>query len=123
MSIEFLPERLNRSPVVFRGLTSGELFLAFGCGAMIGLVLGILLIMVTGIWPLIPTAVLLCGFLTVFFSGRLLASRKRGRASMWFYRALQMRLTTSPFMPFFEAFGLADRRLIQLENHWAVRRK
>lgn len=29
MAVEFLPERLNRPPVVFRGLTSAEMFMSF----------------------------------------------------------------------------------------------
>lgn len=122
-TIEFLPERLNRPPVVFRGLTSAEIFLAFAAGAVAGSVLGILLAIAVGLWAVVPTSLLVCGFATVFFSGKLLAAKKRGRATMWLYRALQVRLTLSPLKPLFEILGLANRNLILCESHWSVRRK
>ncbi|ECE6019153.1 DUF3487 family protein, partial [Salmonella enterica subsp. enterica] len=31
-TIEFLPDRLNREPVVFRGMTTSELFIALSGG-------------------------------------------------------------------------------------------
>ncbi|MHB0818467.1 TIGR03750 family conjugal transfer protein [Stutzerimonas stutzeri] len=122
-SIEFLPERLNRPPVVFRGLTTAELGLSFVAGSIFGLVLGIALAIGFGTWVLAPSALLVFGFAAVWLSGGRLAAKKRGRAQMWFYRAIQMRLTLSPLASLFETFGLADRRLILRESHWSVRRK
>ncbi|TEP46258.1 DUF3487 family protein [Pseudomonas aeruginosa] len=56
-------------------------------------------------------------------SGNRLANKKRGRAQMWFYRAIQMRLSLSQFASLFAAFGLADRNLVLKASHWSVRRK
>lgn len=123
MVIEFLPERLNRPPVVFRGLTSAEMFMAFFSGAAIGLFLGIALFILSGYWAVIPTATLLMGFLCVFFAGKTLANKKRGRAVMWLYRSLQARLTLSSYASFFETLGVADRRLVLQESSWSLRRK
>lgn len=46
-TISFLPDRLNREPVVWRGLTTNELFLALALGLGGGCVLGILLALIT----------------------------------------------------------------------------
>ncbi|MFN3769433.1 MAG: TIGR03750 family conjugal transfer protein [Ectopseudomonas guguanensis] len=122
-TIEFLPERLNRPPVVFRGLTTGEMFLAFAVGAATGLAAGIPIAISVSLWAAAPTTVLVGGFLAVFYAGRWLANKKRGRAQMWFYRAIQMRLSLSQFASLFAAFGLADRNLVLKASHWSVRRK
>ncbi|WP_313025530.1 TIGR03750 family conjugal transfer protein [Pseudomonas lopnurensis] len=121
-TIEFLPDRLNRPPIVFRGLTSAEMFLAFAVGASVGLALGIALAIALGYLAVAPSAMLLGGFFAVFFSGSWLANKKRGRSPMWLYRAIQMRLTLSSFGSIFHAFGLTDRRLVLRESHWSVRR-
>ncbi|WAJ37267.1 TIGR03750 family conjugal transfer protein [Pseudomonas sp. GOM7] len=123
MAVEFLPERLNRPPVVFRGLTSAEMFMSFFSGAALGIGLGIAIFILSGYWAVIPTATLLAGFLCVFFAGKALAIKKRGRAVMWLYRSLQARLTLSSYASFFEALGVADRRLVLQESSWSLRRK
>ncbi len=122
-TIEFLPERLNRPPVVVRGLTTGAVFLAFAGGAAIGLAAGIPIAISVSLWAAAPTTLLVGGFLAVFHAGRWLANKKRGRAQMWFYRAVQMRLSLSQFASLFAAFGLADRSLVLKASHWSVRRK
>ncbi|ECN9938948.1 DUF3487 family protein, partial [Salmonella enterica subsp. enterica serovar Virchow] len=53
-TIPFLPDRLNREPVVWRGLTTSELFLALVSGLGGGCAFGILLALITHYWPLIP---------------------------------------------------------------------
>lgn len=121
-TIDFLPERLNRPPVVFRGLTTGELFLAFSVGSMCGLIAGIPLAFTVRLFAIAPSLFLVGGFMTVFFSGSWLAKLKRGRAQMWFYRAIQSQLSLSPFASLFEGLGLADRGLILKASYWSVRR-
>lgn len=122
-TIDFLPERLNRPPVVFRGLTSGELFMAMAAGAAVGLALGIVLALMFSLWAIAPTLMIICGLMTIFASGKFLARLKRGRSEMWLYRAVQMRLSQSPLSPLFSAFGLADRDLILKASYWSARRK
>ncbi|EEB3678463.1 DUF3487 family protein, partial [Salmonella enterica subsp. enterica serovar Virchow] len=57
-TIPFLPDRLNREPVVWRGLTTSELFLALVSGLGGGCAFGILLALITHYWPLIPGSAL-----------------------------------------------------------------
>lgn len=53
-TIPFLPDRLNREPVVWRGLTTSELFLVLALGLGVGCAFGIVLALITHYWPLIP---------------------------------------------------------------------
>ena len=57
-TIPFLPDRLNREPVVWRGLTTSELFLALAVGLGGGCAFGILFALITHYWPLIPGSAL-----------------------------------------------------------------
>lgn len=53
-TIPFLPDRLNREPVVWRGLTTSELFLVLALGLGVGCAFGIVLALIIHYWPLIP---------------------------------------------------------------------
>lgn len=116
-TVLFVPERLNRDPVVVRGLTSDEVFGAGLLGGVLGLFVGITLWVVTGQLALIPTAMLLLGpFLILFFGGAILRRAKRGKPETWLYRKVQWQLATR--------FGLnVGQSLITRSGHWTIWRR
>ncbi|HAT6801810.1 TPA: TIGR03750 family conjugal transfer protein [Citrobacter freundii] len=113
LTIEFLPDRLNREPVVFRGMTTTELFIALGGGLLCGLVCGIFPAMVLGIWALVPTGALIGAALAVLVGGKWLARLKRGRPDTWLYRAMGAQLALH---------GFGDPKLVQKSATWVIRR-
>jgi len=115
-TVLFVPERLNRDPVVVRGLTSGEVFLAATAGAAFGLVLGLVLWPLTGQIALLPTSMMAIGpFASLFFGGALLRRLKRGKPDTWVYRLLNFRLQ--------QRFGLSfGQKLTTRSGHWTIRR-
>ncbi|EAN4681537.1 TIGR03750 family conjugal transfer protein [Salmonella enterica] len=112
-TIEFLPDRLNREPVVFRGMTTTELFIALGGGLLSGLVCGIFPAILLGIWALVPTGALVGAALAVLIGGKWLARLKRGRPDTWLYRVMGARLARH---------GFGDPKLVQKSAVWVARR-
>lgn len=78
-TIPFLPERLNREPAVFRGLTVSELLIALLVGLATGAITGTILAVLWRNWSLIPGSALPGGVLAILCGGRWLARLKRGR--------------------------------------------
>lgn len=113
LTIEFLPDRLNREPVVFRGMTTTELFITFIIGFTAGLLGGITPAVALHIWALIPTGALLGSALCVMAGSRYMARLKRGRPDSWLYQTLGA---------FMSRRGFGDPRLIQRSAVWTVRR-
>lgn len=113
LTIEFLPDRLNREPVVFRGMTTTELFIALVAGFGGGLLAGIFPAMLLSIWALIPTGALVGAALAILISGKYLARMKRGRPDSWLYRAMGAALARK---------GFGDPRLVQVSAIWVIRR-
>lgn len=113
ITIEFLPDRLNREPVVFRGMTTMELLLAFLCGFFAGLLGGIFPALALHIWALIPTGALAGATLCVLAGGRAMSRLKRGRPDTWLYQSLSA---------FLARRGLGDPRLVQRSAVWTIRR-
>ena len=91
-TVTFLPHRLNRQPVVVRGLTADELWICVCLSALVGLVLGLLLAWLTSTLALIPSMIVATVALGVFAGGSALRRRKRGRPDTWLYRQLQWRI-------------------------------
>ncbi|EBL8291862.1 TIGR03750 family conjugal transfer protein [Salmonella enterica] len=112
-TIEFLPDRLNREPVVFRGMTTTELFIALCGGLLAGLIGGIFPAILLGIWALIPTGALAGAALAVLAGGKWLARLKRGRPDTWLYRAMGA---------WFARHGFGDPKLVQKSTTWVIRR-
>ena len=112
-TISFLPERLNREPAVFRGLTVSELLIALLSGLAIGALTGLLLAVLWQNWSLIPGSALPGGALAVLSGGRWLARLKRGRPESWLYRALELKLTH---------FGIGAQRFVLHDGVWSIRR-
>ncbi|WP_231923818.1 TIGR03750 family conjugal transfer protein [Gallibacterium salpingitidis] len=111
-TITFLPERLNRQPVVFRGMTMSELSIVFLAGFGVGLAVGIVGMLFIGEWAIIPSCSLGIAFLFVFKGGNLIAKLKRGKPDTWLPRYLEQR------------FG-RNRLLINSspqKRYWSIRR-
>jgi len=117
--VTFLPHRLNRQPVVVRGLTADELWICAGLSAAAGLVLGVPLAWLTRSIAMVPTLIVAGIALGVFVGGGFLRSQKRGRPDTWLYRQLQWRLTLRyPAL----AAHLGGCRLITRTGQWSTRR-
>jgi len=115
-TLVFVPERLNRDPIVVRGLTSNEVLLAAFVGAVLGIPIGLVLWLVTGEIALLPTCLFLVGpFITLFFGGAALRRLKRGKPDTWVYRLLHFRLQ--------QRFGLSfAAKLMTRSGYWTIRR-
>jgi len=88
--IDFLPDRLNYPPVVYRGFTDGEFLLAAGTGSIVGIPLAVPLCLVPHVgWLAFPTCMLLMPILTVFFGGSWIAAYKRGKPENYIWQRLE----------------------------------
>ena len=91
-TVNFLPNHLNRQPIVVLGLTANELFFVGLSSAIAGLVLGVPFAIVFSSIAMVPTVALVAVFLGIGLGGRVLRRVKRGRPDDWFYRNLQWRI-------------------------------
>lgn len=112
-TIPFLPDRLNREPVVFRGMTTTELFIALGGGLLTGFISGIFPAVALGIWALIPGGALAGAAFAILIGGKWLTRLKRGRPDTWLYRTLAAQLAR---------YGFGDPQLVQESAVWVTRR-
>jgi conjugative transfer region protein (TIGR03750 family) len=118
-TVAFLPHRLNRQPVIVRGLTADELWITVGLSAIAGIVLGIPLAWLTRSIAMAPTTVMVCIATGIFAGGTLLRRQKRGRPDTWLYRQWQWWLHGhAPFM----TRWIGARSLIVRTGAWTVRR-
>ncbi len=118
-TVAFLPHRLNRHPVVVRGLTADELWICSGLSALAGLLAGIPLAWLFSTFALAPSCVVLgiaCG---VFVGGSVLRRQKRGRPDTWLYRQLQWRIASRH--PCLSGW-VGGRHLIIRSGVWSNRR-
>jgi len=112
-TIPFIPERLNREPAVFRGLTVSELLIALLVGLATGAIAGTIPAILWHNWSLIPGSALPGATLAILCGGRWLARLKRGRPESWLYRALDLKLAR---------FGIGTQRFVLHDGVWAIRR-
>lgn len=117
--VAFLPHRLNRQPVVVRGLTADELWICSGLSAAAGLMPGLLLAWLTSSIAMLPTFVVAGIALGVFFGGAFLRRQKRGRPETWLYRQLQWRIALR-HPTLVQYIGGAS--LIRRSGYWTTRR-
>src|SRR5690349_6841487 len=85
-TVSFLPHRLNRQPVIVRGLTADGLWFSVGASALFGLAVGVMVAVWFSSLALAPTCVVVCVAAGLFFGGGLLRRHKRGRPETWLYR-------------------------------------
>ena len=117
--VTFLPHRLNRQPVVVRGLTADELWICAGLSAAAGFALGLPLAWLTHSIAMVPTLIVAGIGIGVFAGGGFLRRQKRGRPDTWLYRQLQWQLTIHyPAL----AAHVGGRGLITRSGWWSTRR-
>lgn len=118
-TVAFLPHRLNRHPVVVRGLTANELWVCAGVSGAVGLFAGIPLAVMFSTLAIIPTAIVLAVATGVFIGGGALRRLKRGRPQVWLYRQLQWRIALK--LPLFAPF-VGGHGLVIHSGYWSTRR-
>lgn len=118
-TVAFLPHRLNRQPVVVRGLTANELWICTALAAATGLGLGIPAAWAANSIAVIPTTIVVFIAAGLFIGGGLLRRHKRGRPETWLYRQLHWWLANHfPRL----ASQLGTNELITRTGYWATRR-
>lgn len=118
-TVSFLPHRLNRQPVVVRGLTADELWICVGLSALAGLLLGLPLAWLTSTIALIPSMIVAAIAFGIFVGGSALRRRKRGRPDTWLYRQLQWRIALGH--PLLSPWVGGDT-LVTRSGYWTTRR-
>ncbi|HEY2454485.1 MAG TPA: TIGR03750 family conjugal transfer protein [Scandinavium sp.] len=89
--IDFLPDRLNYPPVVWRGYTAGEFLLAAALGAIAGIPLAVPLAFIPFLgWFAFPVCILLMPMVTLFLGGRWIARYKRGKPENHIWQQLEV---------------------------------
>ncbi|VFR32097.1 FIG00453933: hypothetical protein [plant metagenome] len=118
-TVAFLPHRLNRHPVVVRGLTADELWVCAGLAAVAGIAVGVPLAFALSTIAIVPTAIVLAIAAGVFIGGGLLRRMKRGRPETWLYRQIQWWLAVrQPFL----ASLVGGKVLVIRSGYWTTRR-
>lgn len=98
-TITFIPDRLNRRPIVTKGMTMSELVLAIITGAGIGAVMGVLVMLITGLdWYSIPAGMLIFGWFATKVGGFYISRLKRGKPDTWLDRFVDFKLHPSKFI-------------------------
>ncbi|CAM3802865.1 TIGR03750 family conjugal transfer protein [Avibacterium endocarditidis] len=97
-TITFIPERLNKPPVVYRGMTISELVIVAISGFGIGFVIGVVIVLFLGNWVWIPTAIVPTLFLSIRFGGVYLSRLKRGKPDNWLERFFELKFSPSKFI-------------------------
>ncbi|CAJ2752196.1 conjugative transfer region protein [Burkholderia pseudomallei] len=118
-TVAFLPHRLNRQPVIVRGLTADELWITVGLSALAGIVLGVPLAWLTRSIAMAPTTIMASISTGIFAGGTLLRRQKRGRPDTWLYRQWQWWLHCH--IPLISRW-IGARALIVRSGAWTVRR-
>ena len=114
-TVTFLPENLNRCPVVMRGLTSDEVIATFVIGIVVGLVAGVITFFIFGKPALIPTVMFVITGFILMFTASLLRRLKRNKPDTWFYRKVQWVIQYKLGFRF-------GKPLITRSGHWTIRR-
>lgn len=88
--IDFLPDRLNNPPVVWKGFTSSEFLLAAVIGILSGIPPAVPLSFLPFLgWLAFPTCMLLMPLFVVFIGGGWIASFKRGKPENYIWQRLE----------------------------------
>lgn len=117
MTIQFIPMRLNATPVVFRGMTGKEVVLCAAIGLLSFLPIGLIGWAIVGMGAMVPTCMFLGAALFLWSGGTIMRRLRRGRPTSWIYRRLQWQLAKAgfPFVP-------GGHELIQKSIRWRIRR-
>ncbi|QIQ21464.1 TIGR03750 family conjugal transfer protein [Zophobihabitans entericus] len=118
-TVNFLPHRLNRQPVVVRGLTNNELFFTAFIAGVAGLIAGIPIAILFEQFALVPSSIVAFIGFGIFIGGSILRRKKRGKPDTWLYRQIQW--TTQQNYPFLGQF-IGGSELIQTQGYWTTKR-
>lgn len=118
-TVTFLPHRLNRQPIVVRGLTADELWLCAGLSAGVGLLAGLIVAWLLSSIAVLPTLMIFSIGAGVYGSGGQLRRYKRGRPETWLYRQLHWAMARR--CPWLIRRGNQDV-LITRSGYWSTRR-
>lgn len=118
-TVALLPHRLNRHPVVVRGLTADELWMCCGLSAATGLAVGVPLALAFSTIAIVPTVIVLAIAAGVFAGGGALRRLKRGRPDTWLYRRMQWWLAAR--QPRLAPF-VGGQALVTRSGRWTTRR-
>ena len=88
-TITFVPTRLNKAPIVFRGMTGREVGRVSIGGLLAGIPLGLIGGWAIGMIAMLPTVMFGCSGIAVWVGGTLMRRLRRGRPETWRYRRLQ----------------------------------
>ena|ERR1022692_2032851 len=113
-SIDFLPDRLNREPVIYKGLTNSELFSLVKIGALVWFPLSLFLFWLFGKTILGLGAGMALTFGTVVIGALYLQKKKRGKPDGWYDRHLKIQ---------FQDRGLTSYGFTRYTGRWDIRRK
>lgn len=118
-TVTFIPTRLNRQPVIVRGLTADELWVTTGLSAAVGLGFGVPAAILFRSLATAPALIVVAVALGLFIGGGVIRRLKRGRPDTWVYRALEWQLCVR--FPYLSArVGLGP--LITRSGRWTTRR-
>lgn len=117
-TVSFLPHRLNRQPIVVRGLTADELWITVGLSAVSGAVAGVPVAWLTSSIAMVPTMIVVGIAAGVFVGGGMLRRQKRGRPETWFYRQVQWWLRCH--LPILSSWQGATALIIR-SGYWTTR--
>lgn len=110
-TIIFLPDRLNRHPPVYRGMTFHELVIVMLIGASIGGIIGILIMLLFNIgWYVIFMGMLVFGVISVRFGGFYISRLKRGKPDTWIARYIELKRNPSAFI------------ISEQKQYWSIKR-
>lgn len=118
-TVTFLPNRLNRQPVIVRGLTADELWVTTGLFAAVGLGLGVPLAILLRSLATAPAVIVVSVAVGLFVGGGVIRRFKRGRPDTWIYRTLEWQLCVR-FPALSARVGLGP--LITRSGRWTTRR-
>ncbi|WP_101776037.1 TIGR03750 family conjugal transfer protein [Pasteurella oralis] len=108
-TITFLPERLNRFPTVYRGMTFYELMIVMIVGALIGSVVGLIVMLLFNLgWYSIFAAMVGMSILSVRFGGITISRLKRGKPDTWLERYIEYKKNPT--------------RFITQQQYWSIKR-
>jgi conjugative transfer region protein (TIGR03750 family) len=115
-TVKFLPDKLNRDPIVLRGMTNDEMFIVAGIGAALGLVLGLVGWLISGYVAMVVTVLVLVCAAVIYFGSAILRRMKRGKPETWLYRRIQWQVAR---------FGLSigSGHITVRSGFWSVRRE
>lgn len=98
-TITFIPDRLNRRPVVLGGMVIDEIFLLLGLGFGLGVVIGFFLSILFDLDVVFIFIVgLACSPILVWIGSKVLTRLKRGKPEGWLERMIALKTKPALFI-------------------------